>query len=183
MNLNELFNTLDEHIRKLPNGKYRLYSKKTNKNLGTFDSKSAAEKHEKAVQYFKHKGVTEKIAYEPNKPLPENRKVRSDKSDKSDKSDDESSIQKDPELYRKLSRAKRAYSHLHTDEEVLLKLMQRAEFHGEQEDKEQDRRLNKLEKQVRDLEIKTGPDPLSTYMSESRIHKRQLAQQILTQKN
>ena len=47
-------------IRKLPDGKYRLYSKKTDpktkrrKNLGTFASKAAAEKHERAVQYFKH---------------------------------------------------------------------------------------------------------------------------------
>ena len=46
-------------IRKLPNGEYRLYSKKTDKagkrkNLGTFKSRAAAEKHERAVQYFKH---------------------------------------------------------------------------------------------------------------------------------
>jgi hypothetical protein len=46
-------------IRKLKSGKYRLYSKKkdpkTNKrrNLGTFDSLRAAQKHEKDVQYFK----------------------------------------------------------------------------------------------------------------------------------
>jgi hypothetical protein len=36
------------------NGKFRLLSKKSNKNLGTFDSKKAAEKHEREVQYFKH---------------------------------------------------------------------------------------------------------------------------------
>ena len=47
-------------IRKLKSGKYRLYSKKkdakTNKrrNLGTFDSLKAAQKHERDVQYFKH---------------------------------------------------------------------------------------------------------------------------------
>jgi hypothetical protein len=47
-------------IRKLPSGKYRLYSRKTDKksgkrkNLGTFGSRSAAEQHERAVQYFKH---------------------------------------------------------------------------------------------------------------------------------
>jgi hypothetical protein len=47
-------------IRKLPDGKYRLYSRKVDpktkrrKNLGTFGSKAAAEKHERAVQYFKH---------------------------------------------------------------------------------------------------------------------------------
>jgi len=47
-------------IRKLSSGKYRLYSRKKNpktgkrRNLGTFDSRAAAEKHERAVQYFKH---------------------------------------------------------------------------------------------------------------------------------
>jgi hypothetical protein len=47
-------------IRKLPSGEFRLYSRKTDKktgkrkNLGTFASKAAAEKHERAVQYFKH---------------------------------------------------------------------------------------------------------------------------------
>jgi len=46
-------------IRKLPGGAYRLYSRKTNpatgkrRNLGTFASRPAAEKHERAVQYFK----------------------------------------------------------------------------------------------------------------------------------
>lgn len=46
-------------IRKLPNGQYRLYSRKTDpetgkrKNLGTFDNLAAAEKHEREVQYFK----------------------------------------------------------------------------------------------------------------------------------
>jgi len=46
-------------IRKLKSGKYRLYSKKKDpktgkrKNLGTFDTRAAAEKHEGAVQYFK----------------------------------------------------------------------------------------------------------------------------------
>jgi len=46
-------------IRKLKSGKYRLYSKKKDpktgkrKNLGTFDTRAAAEKHERAVQYFK----------------------------------------------------------------------------------------------------------------------------------
>ena len=47
-------------IRKLKDGRYRLYSLKKNpktgkrRNLGTFTSRSAAEKHERAVQYFKH---------------------------------------------------------------------------------------------------------------------------------
>jgi hypothetical protein len=46
-------------IRKLASGKYRLYSRKKNpktgkrRNLGTFDSKKAALKHERAIQYFK----------------------------------------------------------------------------------------------------------------------------------
>jgi hypothetical protein len=46
-------------IRKLRSGKYRLYSRKINpktgkrRNLGTFDSRAAAERHERAVQYFK----------------------------------------------------------------------------------------------------------------------------------
>jgi hypothetical protein len=46
-------------IRKLASGEYRLYSRKTDsktgkrKNLGTFDTREAAEKHERAVQYFK----------------------------------------------------------------------------------------------------------------------------------
>ena len=46
-------------IRKLPSGKYRLYALKKNpktghrRNLGTFPTRAAAEKHERAVQYFK----------------------------------------------------------------------------------------------------------------------------------
>ena len=46
-------------IRKLASGKYRLYSRKKDpksghrKNLGTFRTREAAEKHERAVQYFK----------------------------------------------------------------------------------------------------------------------------------
>ena len=66
-------------IRKLKDGRYRLYSKKKNpkmicassvpkpvkkknpktkkrRNLGTFSTRAAAEKHEKAVQFFKRKG-------------------------------------------------------------------------------------------------------------------------------
>jgi hypothetical protein len=47
-------------IRKLPSGKYRLYSRKKQprtgrrRNLGTFATRAAAQKHERAVQYFKH---------------------------------------------------------------------------------------------------------------------------------
>ncbi len=46
-------------IRKLKSGGYRLYSRKKNpktgrrRNLGTFTSRQAAEKHERAVQFFK----------------------------------------------------------------------------------------------------------------------------------
>ena len=46
-------------IRKLSSGKYRLYSRKKDaktgkrKNLGTFATRAAAEKHERAVQFFK----------------------------------------------------------------------------------------------------------------------------------
>lgn len=41
-------------IKKVKEG-YRLESKK-GKNLGTYDSKEGAEKRERQVQYFKHKG-------------------------------------------------------------------------------------------------------------------------------
>lgn len=46
-------------IRKLSSGEYRLYSRAKNprtgkrRNLGTFNSRAAAEKHEREVQYFK----------------------------------------------------------------------------------------------------------------------------------
>lgn len=46
-------------IRKLQSGEYRLYSVKKDpktgkrRNLGTFGSRAAAEKHEREVQYFK----------------------------------------------------------------------------------------------------------------------------------
>ena len=48
-------------IRKLKSGKYRLYSEKKDpktgrrRNLGTFDTREAAKKHEKEVQFFKRK--------------------------------------------------------------------------------------------------------------------------------
>jgi hypothetical protein len=48
-------------IRKLKSG-YRLYSRKKNpatgrrRNLGTFATRAAAQKHERAVQYFKRAG-------------------------------------------------------------------------------------------------------------------------------
>jgi hypothetical protein len=46
-------------IRKLSGGKFRLYSRKLNpktgkrRNLGTFPTRAGAERHERAVQYFK----------------------------------------------------------------------------------------------------------------------------------
>jgi hypothetical protein len=46
-------------IRKLKSGEYRLYSRKIDprtgkrRNLGTFRSRGAAEKHERAIQFFK----------------------------------------------------------------------------------------------------------------------------------
>ena len=49
-------------IRKLSSGQFRLYSRKINpktgkrRNLGTFKSRAAAEKHERAVQFFKRGG-------------------------------------------------------------------------------------------------------------------------------
>ncbi|MEO8090072.1 MAG: hypothetical protein ABI703_07230 [Gemmatimonadales bacterium] len=49
-------------IRKLSDGRYRLYSRKKNprtgkrRNLGTFKSRAAAQKHERAVQFFKQNG-------------------------------------------------------------------------------------------------------------------------------
>ncbi len=49
-------------IRKLKDGRYGLYSRKIDpatgkrRNLGTFDTRAAAEKHERAVQFFKRRG-------------------------------------------------------------------------------------------------------------------------------
>jgi hypothetical protein len=46
-------------IRKLKSGQYRLYSRKKNpktgkrRNLGTFRTRAAAVKHERAIQFFK----------------------------------------------------------------------------------------------------------------------------------
>jgi hypothetical protein len=49
-------------IRKLKSGQYRLYSRKVNpktgkrRNLGTFATRQEAERHERAVQFFKRRG-------------------------------------------------------------------------------------------------------------------------------
>ena len=46
-------------IRKLKSGEYRIYSRKKDaktgrrRNLGTFKTRAAAEKHEHEIQYFK----------------------------------------------------------------------------------------------------------------------------------
>ena len=46
-------------IRKLKSGEYRIYSRSKNpktgrrRNLGTFATRAAAEKHERAIQFFK----------------------------------------------------------------------------------------------------------------------------------
>ena len=46
-------------IRKLKSGEYRLYSRKADprtgkrRNLGTFKTRTGAEKHEREVQFFK----------------------------------------------------------------------------------------------------------------------------------
>jgi hypothetical protein len=48
-------------IRKLASGKYRLYSRKKDRktgrrrNLGTFATRAAAKRHERAVQFFKRR--------------------------------------------------------------------------------------------------------------------------------
>ncbi len=48
-------------IRKLASGGYRLYSRKKDsktgkrRNLGTFSTRTAAEDHERAIQYFKRR--------------------------------------------------------------------------------------------------------------------------------
>jgi len=48
-------------IRKLKSGEYRLYSRKKDastgkrKNLGTFETREAAKKHEQEVEFFKRK--------------------------------------------------------------------------------------------------------------------------------
>ena len=49
-------------IRKLKSGQYRLYSRKKDprtgkrRNLGTFRTREAAERHERAIQFFKRRG-------------------------------------------------------------------------------------------------------------------------------
>lgn len=48
-------------IRKLPDGRYRLYSMKKDpktgkrRNLGTYDSREGAERRERQVEFFKRR--------------------------------------------------------------------------------------------------------------------------------
>jgi hypothetical protein len=48
-------------IRKMKSGQYRLYSRKKDpktghrRNFGTFGTRKAAEAHERAVQFYKHR--------------------------------------------------------------------------------------------------------------------------------
>jgi hypothetical protein len=57
--LKQHFSGANAMIRKLTSGKYRVYSRKKNpktgrrRNLGTFSSRTAAERHERAVQFYK----------------------------------------------------------------------------------------------------------------------------------
>jgi hypothetical protein len=52
---------LEDMIRKLSSGEYRLYSRKKDpktgkrRNLGTFPTRAEAQKHERAVQFFKRR--------------------------------------------------------------------------------------------------------------------------------
>lgn len=48
---------VEDHIVELSNGDYRLESKETHRNLGTYPTKAGAEKRERAVEYFKHGGA------------------------------------------------------------------------------------------------------------------------------
>lgn len=49
-------------IRKLKDGRYRIYSRSVNpatrkrRNLGTFDTRAQAVKHEREIQFFKRRG-------------------------------------------------------------------------------------------------------------------------------
>ncbi|HVY08081.1 MAG TPA: hypothetical protein VHB46_19055 [Burkholderiales bacterium] len=49
-------------IRKLASGSYRIYSRKKDaksgkrRNLGTFSTLAAAQKHERQIEYFKKSG-------------------------------------------------------------------------------------------------------------------------------
>ena len=58
------FAEIREHIVRVGD-KYRLVSKKTGRNLGTYDSRAGAERRERQVQYFKHVGENFKDGRNP----------------------------------------------------------------------------------------------------------------------
>ena len=63
-------------IRKLPSGKYRLYSRKKDekghrRNLGTYDTLAGAKKREKAVQFFKRFHADDHLNFDPAESMSE----------------------------------------------------------------------------------------------------------------
>ncbi len=46
------------YIKKLPNGKYRVFSEK-GKNMGTYNSQQAAKKRLQQIEFFKHKKASD----------------------------------------------------------------------------------------------------------------------------
>ena len=48
------------YIRKLPNGKYRVFSEK-GKNMGTYNSHQAAKKRLQQIEFFKHKKASNNL--------------------------------------------------------------------------------------------------------------------------
>jgi len=62
MKVNEI---IVEHIVKVKDG-YRLVSKKSGRNLGTYPTRAGAENREREVQYFKHAGESVELEEEFN---------------------------------------------------------------------------------------------------------------------
>jgi hypothetical protein len=58
---------ISDSIVKLGDNKYRLVSKKSGRNLGTYPSRAGAEKRERQVQYFKHANEGRIITPRPTK--------------------------------------------------------------------------------------------------------------------
>jgi hypothetical protein len=58
---------INDHIVKLGDNKFRLVSKKSGRNLGTYPSRAGAEKRERQVQYFKHANEGRIITPRPTK--------------------------------------------------------------------------------------------------------------------
>lgn len=65
---------INDHIVKLGDNKFRLVSKKSGRNLGTYPSRAGAEKRERQVQYFKHANegriITPKPVSNTQRPVP-----------------------------------------------------------------------------------------------------------------